>query len=295
MTSKVVVITGASSGMGRAAALRLAARGDAVVLSARRASLLEEVARACEAAGGEALAVPADVTDEATVQEVAQQAVDRFGRVDAWAHAAAVAAFGRVEEVPVAAARRLLEVNLTGTAIVAREALLRFKAQGHGNLVLVASVLGKAPIPYLGLYNASKYGVVGLAQSIRAELKMDGLDGRIHVCTLLPPATDTPFYVHAANYEGRAPRPPPPVYAVDTLAEALVALVDEPREEVAVGAAGKLMAVSHAAAPGLYDRVIGPYSQTMFEDRPAPRSDGALFRPMQEGREAEGGWRRREA
>lgn len=287
-----MVVTGASSGMGRAAALRLAARGDRVVVSARRARLLDEVVRACEDAGGEALAAPADVTDEAAVQEVAQQAVARFGRVDAWVHAAAVAAFGRFEEVPVHAARRLLEVNLTGSAIVAREALLRFKAQGEGHLVLVASVLGKAPIPYLSLYNASKYGVVGLAQSIRSELKMDALDARIHVSTLLPPATDTPFYVHAANYSGQVPKPPPPTYSVDTLAEAIVDLLDGPREEVAVGAAGKLVVTSHAAAPGVYDRAVGPYSRTMFLEEPQAPHDGALFEPMREGARPGGGWKR---
>lgn len=288
---KVIVVTGASSGMGRAAAVRFAARADSVVLAARRGAVLEEVASECERAGGRALSVPTDVTDERAVEDLARQAVARFGRIDAWVHAAAVAAFGRFGETPARVARQVIETNLTGTLYAAQAALAQFGRQGHGHLVLIASVLGKAPIPYLSAYNASKHGVVGLAGSIREELKADGLDGRIHVSTLLPPATDTPFYIHAANYTGKVPRPPPPVYSVDTLADAIVELVDEPEGVVTVGVAGKLMRAAHAVAPAVYDATIGPYAESMLLDESAPLSEGSVFTPMHEGRTPEGGWK----
>lgn len=277
--------------MGRAAALRFAARGDSVVLAARRGAVLDEVAAECERAGGQALAATTDVTDERAVEELAQQAVARFGRIDAWVHAAAVAAFGRFRETPARVARQVVETNLIGTIYAAQAALAQFERQGHGHLVLVASVLGKGPIPYLSAYNASKHGVVGLAGTLREELKEAGLEARIRVSTLLPPATDTPFYLHAANYTGKIVRPPPPVYAVDTLADAIVELVDKPEDVVTVGAAGKLMRAAHAAAPALYDAVIGPYSETMLLDEPSPITEGSVFSPMPEGRTPEGGWK----
>ena len=289
---RVVVVTGASSGMGKDAALRLARRGDRVVLAARRADALEETARACEREGGEALAVPTDVTDEAAVEELFDQAAARFGRVDAVAHAAAVAAFGHLWEIPVPAMRRLVDVTLVGSMIVAKHAVLRFRRQEEGGtLVLVSSVLGKTPIPYLSIYNAAKHGVVGLATSLRADLKEAGLEERVRVCNLMPPATDTPFYLHAANSVGRAPRPPPPVYDVETLGRAIVDAIDDPQDVVAVGAMGKLMRAAHAVAPGLYESATAPYSESMFLDQAVPPGDGALFAPMPQGRATEGGWK----
>lgn len=289
---RTIVITGASSGMGRAAAAKFAARGDRLVLAARRRDALDEVARECRAAGAEVLVVPTDVADEHAVEELAQQAVAQFGRIDAWVHTAAVASFGRFWEVPVATMRRLVEVNLVGAMIVAREAVRRFEAQPEGGtLLLVSSVLGKTPIPYLNVYNASKHGQVGLATSLRADLKEAGLEDRIKVVNLMPPSTDTPFYLHAANYTGHVPRAPPPVYAVDTLAEAIVEAVDDPQDDVTVGAVGKLMRFTHGMAPGLYESATGPYSKTMFLDEPMPITDGNVHRPMPEGRTAEGGWK----
>lgn len=284
-----IVITGASSGMGCAAAVLFAKRGDRLILSARRGDALEEVARECRAAGGEAFAVPADVTAPEQVQEVAQSAVGHYGRIDAWVNTAAVASFGRFWDVPYGTMRTLVETDLVGSMYVAKVALQEFLRQREGTLVLVSSVLGKTPIPYLNVYNAAKHGVVGLATSIRADLRDEGLSDAIKVVNLMPPSTDTPFYVHAANYVGKAPRPPPPAYSVDTLAEAIVGAVDDPsNEEVTAGAMGKLMRFAHGVAPGLYETATGPYAETMFFDRPAPLSNGNVFEPMREGTTPEG-------
>lgn len=276
---RIIVITGASSGMGRATALRLAARGDHIVVAARRGALLHELAHECQQAGGRAVAVEADVTDPAAVEAVAERAVDEFGRIDAWIHTAAVSSFGRFLDTPIDVVRRVTDVNANGAAIVTHAALRRFLPQGRGTLVLVASVLGKAPIPFLGPYNASKAAVVRLAETIREELNMDDYDD-VHVCTLLPPAVDTTFYAHGANYEGRTPRPPPPVYSLETAVDALVSLVDDPKPEVAMGAAGKLIAASHRLAPGIYDALAQPYSESMFLDERAPKGPGSVFEPQ---------------
>lgn len=288
--SKAVVITGASSGMGRATALHLASRGDSVVVAARRGEALEELARECRAKGAEALAVPLDVTHEGEIEAMAEEAAATFGRIDGWIHTAAVASFGRFWEVPIDTMRRLVEIDLVGAMIVARTATRQFLRQEEpGTLVLVSSVLGKTPIPYLNIYNAAKHGVVGLAASLRADLKDAGLDERVRVVNLMPPSTDTPFYTHAANYTGRAPRAPPPAYAVDTLADAIVQALDHPENaEVTVGAMGKLMRFAHGVAPGLYESATGPYSETMFFDESAPHTHGSLHVPMPEGTTAEG-------
>jgi short-subunit dehydrogenase len=282
---RTIVITGASSGMGRAAALAFSQLGDNVVVAARRGDVLDGLALEC---GERSLAVPTDVADEHAVEELAQQAVAQFGHIDAWVHTAAVASFGTFWETPVATMRRLVEVDLVGSMIVAREALRQFIKQGEGTLVLVSSVLGKTPIPYLNVYTAAKHGVVGLATSIRADLKEAGLHERIKVVNLMPPSTDTPFYDHAANYVGLAPRPPPPAYAVDTLAQAIVEAVDAPEDDITVGAMGKLMRAAHGAAPGLYESLSGPYSRSMFFDREVPRTDGSVFRPTPGGTTPEG-------
>lgn len=273
-----IVITGASSGMGRAAARRLAQRGDNLVLAARRPRALERVAAEC---GERAIAVPCDVADAARVEELAEQAVAQLGTIDAWLHTAAVASFGRFWDVPPGTMKRLVEVDLVGSMFVAREAIRRFqRQQAGGTLVLVSSVLGKTPIPYLNVYNAAKHGVAGLASSIRADLEDAGLDD-IRVVNVMPPSTQTPFYAHAANYVGKVPKAPPPAYSVDTLADALVAAIDDPsNEEVTVGAMGKLMRFAHGVAPGLYEAATGPYAETMFEDAAAPISDGAVFTPI---------------
>lgn len=288
--SRVIVITGASSGMGRAAALKLARQGDRVVVAARRGGALEQLARECAASAGESMAVAVDVAAEGEVERLVSEALARFGRIDAWVHTAAVAAFGRFWETPTSAMRRVVEVDLFGSMLVARAAVRQFLQQERpGTLVLVSSVLGKTPIPYLSVYNSAKHGVVGLATSLRADLRDAGLSDRVHVVNLMPPSTDTPFYSHAANYTGRLPRPPPPAYSVDTLAEAIVGALDDPtNEEVTVGAMGKLMRFAHGVAPGLYETATGPYSESMFFDATAPRSDGSLFEPMAAGVTPEG-------
>jgi NAD(P)-dependent dehydrogenase (short-subunit alcohol dehydrogenase family) len=205
----VVVVTGASSGIGRATGLAFAQRGARVVLAARRAAALEELARECQAAGGQALPVPTDVTDEGAVAELARRPVERFGRIDIWVNNAGVYLLGSLEATPPEAFRRVLETNFFGYVHGARAVLPHFRDQGHGVLINNASVYSHVGAPWLTAYVSSKFAVRGFSEALCQELA-DLAD--VHVCTVSPSPIDTPIFASAANYSGRTVKAPPPTY-----------------------------------------------------------------------------------
>src|SRR5215210_657878 len=169
LESKVVVITGASRGIGRATARLFAKCGASVVLAARREDALLEVAAECEARGGRALVVPTDVSDFRAVDNLARRAVDHFGSIDVWVNNAVLAAVGRLEEVPPEANRRIVETNLLGYLHGAQAALPRFREQGSGVLIFMSSGFGLVGAPYADAYTATKFAQRGLAQALRGE------------------------------------------------------------------------------------------------------------------------------
>lgn len=284
-----VVITGASSGIGRATALKFARRGASLVLAARRDHALAELASQCEAAGARAIAVPTDVTDENAVQALARRAIEEFGRIDVWVNNAAVSLFSRFEETPLDAYRRVIETNLFGYVHGARAALPYFREQGSGVLVNVSSVVGKIGQPYTSAYVASKWAIRGLSESLRQEL-LDAKD--IHVCTVLPASIDTPLFQHAANYTGRAVKPLKPVYEAADVADAIVKVAESPTRERMVGAAAKVQSWLHTLAPGLAERSFGRHVERgHFQDAPAEPTPGNVFAPIAETATVSGGWR----
>jgi short-subunit dehydrogenase len=299
--NSVVVITGASSGIGRATALRFAAKGARLVLAARGAESLEVVARECRKRGAKAIAVPADMTDVAKVEELAARAVKEFGRLDVWVNNAAVGAFGLLTEIPPNDFQRVLDVNISGYVNGARAALPRLRAQGSGTLINVASIVSEIPLPYSAAYSISKAAVRALSVSLRSELTREGVDG-VHVCTVLPATIDTPFYQNAANYTGRRPMAMPPVYTPERVAKAVVGLVDHPRREtVAGGLAGRLLVLQHKVAPGAVEAATARQVDTrqLSRRQSAPLTSGNLHRASQAIRKPStgGGWhgRRRTA
>ncbi len=282
---RVVVLTGASSGIGRATALAFAATGAGLVLAARSARELAEVGNACRAAGGFAIAVPTDVSDAAQVEALGARARELFGRWDVWINNAGVGALGRFEDVPMADHAQVIATDLLGTIYGSHVALRLFREQGHGILINIASVVGEIPAPYYASYVAAKHGVVGLGAALRQEMSVSNAS-EIHVCTVLPMAIDTPFFEHAANYSGHEAQPLPPVYATDDVVQTLLRLVDKPEGEVIVGRAGKAMAAMHAVAAGATEKLMGAEAHLvqMGNSPPAPPTAGSLHAPSGEAR-----------
>jgi short-subunit dehydrogenase len=290
VSEQVIVITGASSGIGRGVAHAFAARGASVVLAARSAQSLAEVADECRERGGGPLAVPTDVSDEAAVRALARRAVEQFGGIEAWVNAAAVWSYGRFEDTPAAVFRQVVETTLFGQVHAARAVLPQFRSQGHGVLVNISSLYGRLSSPYVSPYVTSKWGLLGFSEVLRQELR----DTRgIAVVTILPGAVDTPIYRHAANYVGRQIRPMPPVVSPKRVVAAVVRAVDRPRAEIVVGRAHHLGAWAHQLLPRLYDRLVGSViDHGALRKAPADPHDGTVFVPDSQTNAISDGWRK---
>jgi short-subunit dehydrogenase len=288
-----IVITGASSGIGRATALAFARRGAALTLTARREEPLRELAAECERLGAPAMVVLADVTNEEAVLEVARRTVHAFGHLDVWVNNAAVTLFGLFEQTPPEAFRRVIETNLFGYVHGARAALPQFRRQGRGVLVNVASMVARVAEPYTTAYSASKHAIRGLGQALRQELLLLGEKG-VHVCTVLPASIDTPIFQHAANYSGREVVAMPPVYPAARVACAIVRVAARPEREVYVGGSARAFAFLEKVAPALAERRMATTAdkKQLSRDVPAPATNGNLFAPTN-GAEISGGWQAR--
>lgn len=269
------MVTGASSGIGRSTAVRLAQRGDRLVLAARGLEALEDVAAECRVLGAEVLVVTTDVSDEDAVQALVAAATSTYGRLDACVHAAAVVAYGRFEDVPSATFDQVVRTDVLGTAYVARAALAVFRAQGHGTLVLLGSVLGKITTPYLSAYVASKAAVESLGRVLTIEQR-DAND--VHVCVITPGSVRTPVFRAAANHAGRYGRPPPPVVSPERVALRIVQRLDEPKARTNVGIANPFMVFGFVMLPRLADALVGPLMKIagLSRDRVEPH-DGNVF------------------
>jgi NAD(P)-dependent dehydrogenase (short-subunit alcohol dehydrogenase family) len=294
LSGSVIVITGASSGIGRIAAHAFAREGACLVLAARRERALNDAVRECEALGARgAIAVPTDVADPHAVERLADRAVAAFGRLDVWVNNAAVVLFGRFDEAPLAAFRRVVEINLFGYVHGARAALRQFRAQGHGVLINNASILGRVGMPYASAYVASKFAICGLSQCQRQELQ--GNPG-IRVCTVVPVTMDTAIFQRGANYTPWRAKAVDPVYHPAVTAAAILRLAKRPEREAIAGGYGYLIALGTRLAPGLTERLagwLGPRLQFQAgapNERPFP---GNLFRPIEDGYAVTGGWRER--
>ncbi|HEU4512724.1 MAG TPA: SDR family NAD(P)-dependent oxidoreductase [Nocardioidaceae bacterium] len=288
-TRRVVLVTGASSGIGRATAHRLADRGDVLVLASRSADTLEEVRQECVARGAaDVLVVPTDVGDRDAVEELLDTVTRTHGRVDGVVHSAAVLAYGRFEDVPAEVFDRTVTTNVTGTANVARGALRAFRDQDGGSLVVVGSVLGKMTSAFMSPYATSKWAVHGLVRTLQIEARQTpGVD----ITLVSPGGVNTPIYNLAGSYTGRTGQPPPPVDPPEKVAAAIVEALESPRREVSVGLANPLMVLAFRLLPAVFDGLVTPLMRRLGQSRGRVEAGpGNVLEPADEGYGVHGDW-----
>lgn len=253
---QVVVIAGASSGIGLATAEAFSEAGAHVVLAARGVAALERAGERCRASGAASVAVvPTDVLDHRQVDQLLDDAQSAHGRVDVVVHAAGVMAYGTIEELPLDVLTTVIDTATHGTAHVARAALPVFRSQGAGTLIIVSSVLASVPCPEIGAYIAGKWGQRGMAEVLRLETR--DADG-VRVCTVSPGAVDTPIYRRAANIGGAVGKPPPPVDQPAKVARAIVTCAAGGHEHVSVGLLNWFVIAGYRLAKPLFEAMVGP-------------------------------------
>jgi short-subunit dehydrogenase len=288
----VVVIAGASSGFGRGAALKLGAEGAKVVVAARRKAMLDEVVGEIKASGGQALAIETDVSDPAQVTALAAAALEAFGRIDVWVNNVGVGAIGYFWDIPIEDHARVVDVNLKGLIFGAHAALNQFRAQGYGTLINTGSIDSEVPLALQNTYASTKAAVLSLSRSLNEEIKLAG-DADIKVGTIMPWAVDTPWWTHAANYTGHAPRMAlmdDPQIVVDAIVNACL----HPDEERPVGWKAKASDISHHLMPKTSEKMTAKVSKAEAEKASfAPDTTGAIHEPMDDGLTIEGGLRER--
>jgi len=261
LADQVIVITGASSGIGLATARRAAKAGAAVVLAARNAEALRAICEDIEAEGGRAYAVAADVGDPGEVEKLARAAVARFERIDTWVNDAGVGLYGELADTSPQDHEKLFRTNYFGVVNGSLEAARHFRQRGGpGAVINVGSVLSEAAVPLQGAYAASKHAVKGFTDALRMELSRERLP--VSVSLIKPASVATPFADHARNLMDRAASTPPPRYAPEVVADAILHAAVHPVRELAVGGAGRPIVVGSAAAPGLIARVMPPLMRT---------------------------------
>lgn len=272
---QIIVITGASSGIGRATALKAAEQGARVVCVARNETALQEVVQEIRDAGGDAIYAIADVSIPAELNEAARLAVTTYGGFDTWVNDAGVGLYGRLDEIPLDEKRRLFDVTFWGVVYGARSALRHLRERG-GAIINVGSVESEVALPLTGIYAAAKHAVKAYTDVLRMELEHD--DVPISVSLIKPAGIDTPFFKHARSHLGVEPKPAPPVYAPEVVADAILHAATHPTRELFVGGGAKAFSLMRRSSTALSEKYM---EATQFEaqktDRPEPRYDDILY------------------
>jgi short-subunit dehydrogenase len=281
IAEQVVVITGASSGIGLATALLAAKKGAKVVLAARSDDTLESVARDIAAHGGDAVAVHCDVRSRADVERLARAAVESFGRIDTWVNDAGVSIYGRLDEVADEDSRKLFDTNFWGV-VYGSLAALPYLRQNGGALVNVGSEVSDAVVPLQGMYSASKHAVKGFTDALRVEIEQ--VDKAPVAITLVQPtAVDTPYPDHAKNYMAEQPKLPLPPIDPNRVAEAIVDAAQNHRRDVKVGATSHINTTVAKVMPKVGDKLSSKLVDKQQENRPAVDRAGTLDKPGHSG------------
>ena len=288
ISGKTIVITGASSGAGKAMALQLAQHHTNLVLAARNDEALQYVVGECVALGSRAIAIITDVTDPKDFINLADQAKQFGGKIDVWINNAGVLAAGEFDKIPTEVHEQVIKINLLGYIYGAHAVLPYFKEQDYGILINNISVGGFLPVPYGTSYSASKFGVKGFTSALKTEL-LSHPD--IHVCDLYPGFLDTSGIQHAANYTGKALRPAPPVYDPNRLALAVLSLIRNPKPELHMGSASTFLWLAYKLFPSLTKGTMKRFMDLYFKNaEPAQSTNGNLFNTVGYGTAVHGGW-----
>jgi short-subunit dehydrogenase len=285
LSAQVMVITGASSGIGLTTARMAARRGARLVLAARSEEALRQLAEEINSGGGEATYVVADVGREDEVRRIEEKATERFGGFDTWVNNAGVSIYGNLADVSIEDMRRLFDTNFWGVVYGSLVAAERLRTRG-GAIINVGSTLSDRAIPVQGIYSASKHAVKGFTDALRMELEAEAAP--VSVTLVKPGAIATPYPQHAKNYMEREPTVPPPVYAPEVVAEAILYCAEHPERDVFAGGGGKAISMSGQYAPRVTDKVMewSMFEMQKSDEPPArPRDDNGLYKASGELKE----------
>lgn len=252
LNEQVIVITGATSGIGLTTARMAAKKGAKLVLVARNENALRELADEINRAGGQAFYAVADVADEAALRRAAEIAEQEFGNLDTWVNNAGGSVYGKITDVPTEDLRRLFETNVWGVVNGSKIAVEHLRNRG-GALINVGSEVSDAPVPLQGMYSSSKHAVKGFTDALRMELEADALP--ISVTLIKPTAIHTPFVENAKNYLPYEPQLPPPLYAPELVAEAILYCAENPKRDFFVGGMAKAHSSMALNTPRAYDKI----------------------------------------
>lgn len=288
LNQKTIVITGASSGAGKAIALEFAQQANKLVLAARNMIALEETADECRALGAEVKCVQTDVSEPTALINLASEADDLGNGIDVWVNNAGILAVGSFTDTPLEVTEQVIRTNLLGYIYGAHAVMPYFKKQGRGILINNISIGGFMPVPYGVGYSASKFGIRGFSSALKAELK-DFPD--IHVCDAYPAFLDSPGIQHAANYTGKVLKPAPPVYDPRRLAMAIVSLAENPRSELMVGSISNLIRLAYGILPGITLTITKAVISTYLNQaKDSGKTNGNIFNTLAFGNAVFGGW-----
>jgi short-subunit dehydrogenase len=281
LAQQVMVITGASSGIGLATALAASRQGARLVLAARSAATLDDVVRQIEAEGGQAVAVCADVSDRAQVESVAAAAIRHFGQIDTWVNDAGISIFGRLDEVSDKDSRRLFDINFWGLVHGSLVAVPHLKVRG-GALINIGSEVSDAVFPLQGMYAASKHAVKGFTDALRIELEAD--EAPVSVTLVQPTAVDTPFPENAGNYLSQEPMLPSPMIEAEKVASAILDAATDAVRDVKVGAMSVINTTVSKLMPRIADTMAKLQMGRQQRNEVPHARDGRLYQPSESGR-----------
>lgn len=273
---QVIVVTGATSGIGLATVLAAAQQGAKLVLAARNEQVLAQVVEQVKVLGGDAIYVVTDVSDRRQLQTLADAAIRKFGRVDTWVNDAGVSIYGRLEEVQDDDSRQLFETNFWGVVYGSLVALPLLRKQG-GALINLGSEASEAVIPLQGMYSASKHAVKGFTDALRVEVE-EVDQAPVAITLIQPTAVDTPYPQHARNYTDKEAALPTPQLEAEQVAKAILHAATHHQRDVKVGAVATLDTLASKLVPSLAAKLAAKQIDRQNYDEPPRQPEGTLHR-----------------